>query len=302
LAEPDIPDAVLRALRLIEAHGAVVGVEARRLEDSKFVAATIKIKTELPNPWRAEGKSPSGVRVVEPVNFRFGPNYPLAAPLIRLRADFDRSHPHLQPGSADEAPNPCLVAGSPRELLRLRGILGLVDQLAEWLDRAALVQLIDPGQGWEPTRRDRIDDIVIADSAWLTGMPTRGGGCHAFKFRYFATVAEDGKAYYWSTLNQSEPVAIGSDLADSFTYRQGDGYRTGGGIALVAWPGKNPNGSLFVAGTYRPETVSTLDELLSRAAELGMREHLEPKLTLLQTRFGESKMKVAVPLAVLLLD
>jgi hypothetical protein len=278
----------------------VVRVEARPLEDSKVIAARIEIKTELPNPWRAVGESPSGVRAIEPVFFFFGPNYPLSAPSIHLRADFDRSHPHLHPGSADEAPAPCLVAGSPRELLRLRGILGLVDQLAEWLDRAALLQLIDPAQGWEPTRRDHIDDVIIADSARLTAMPTREGGCHAFRFRYFATVAEDGKACYYSTLNQFQPVTIGADLTDSFTYRQGDGYRSGSGIGLVAWPGKRPDGSPFVAGSYRPETVSTIDELLTRAAELGI-GHLEPKLTLLQTRFATTKMKVPVPLAVLLL-
>jgi hypothetical protein len=301
LTESAISDAVLRALRLIEAHDAVVGVEARRLEDSRFVAAIVKIKTELPNPWRAEGKSPSGVRVVEPVKLYFGPNYPLVAPLIRLRADFDRSHPHLQPGDPGERPEPCLIAGSPRELLRTRGILGLVEQLAEWLERAALVQLIDPTQGWEPTRRDRIDDVVIADGDWLAGLPTCEGGCHAFKCRYFATVSEDGKAFYWTTLKRSDPVAIGSELTGSFTYRQGDGYRSGGGFALVAWPGKKPDGTPFVAGTYRPETVCTLDDLLLRAAELGMRERLEPKLTLLQGRFRQTKMKVPVPLAVVLL-
>jgi hypothetical protein len=96
-------------------------------------------------------------------------------------------------------------------------------------------------------------------------------------------------------------LAIGSDLTGSFTYRQSDGYRSGGGFALVAWPGKKPDGTPFVAGTYRPETVSTLDDLLSRATELGMREYLEPKLTLLQSRFRQTKMKVPVPLAVVLL-
>jgi Prokaryotic E2 family A/ThiF family len=301
LSASGIPRAVLRALRLIEAHPSVVSVEAHRLDGKDAVAATLDIKTELPNSWRAAGRSPSGVRAEEPISFLFGPNYPVAAPLIRLRMDFDRGHPHLQPGDPGDCPEPCLIAGSPREVLRMRGILGLVEQLAEWLERAALVQLIDPGQGWEPTRRDRIDDVVIADSAWITALPTRSGGCHAFNFRYFAAVEQDGTACYWATLRQSDPIAIGPNLTDSFTYRQGDGYRSGGGIGLVAWSGKKPDGDLFVSGTYRPETVSTLDGLLSRAAELGIRDYLEPKLALLQRRFIETKMKVPVPLAVLLL-
>jgi hypothetical protein len=300
LTGPDFPRAVMRALRLIEAHGSVVGVAPRRL-DNDFIAATVAMKTELPNSWRATGESPSGVRAVEPVTFFFGPNYPLSAPLIRLRQDFNRDHPHLLPSDPADPPEPCLIAGSPRELLRTHGILGLVEQLAEWLERAAFVQLIDPNQGWEPTRRDHIQDVVIADSRWLTELPTREGGCQALKFRYFAGLAEDGKASYWATLRQSDPVAIAPNLTDTFTYNEGRTYRSGGGIALAAWSGKRASGDFFVAGKYRPETVSTLDDLLSRAAELGMRDFLEPKLKLLQTRFAETKMKVPVPLVVVLL-
>jgi Prokaryotic E2 family A/ThiF family len=301
LTASDLPRAVLRALRLIEAHGSVVEVEAHRIDGSDIVAAVMTMKTELPNSWRAAGQSPSGVRVIEPVSFWFGPNYPVSAPTIRLRADFDRSHPHLQPGDPGDRPEPCLIAGSPRELLRTRGILGLLEQLAEWLERAAFVQLNDPTQGWEPTRRDHIIDIIIADSAWLVGLPTRAGGCHAFPFRYFASLSNDGSAYYWATLKRCEPVAIAPDLTSSFTYHQGDGYRAGAGFALVAWSGKKADGDPFIADRYRPETVSTVDDLLARAGELGMRAYLEPKLRLLQTRFKSTKMKVPVPLGVLLL-
>jgi hypothetical protein len=292
---------VLRALRLIEAHGSVVGVDARQTDGSDVVAAVVRMKTELPNSWRAEGKSPSGVKAIEPVTFFFGPNYPIAAPAIRLRADFDRSHPHIQPGDPGNLPEPCLVAGSPRELLRTRGILGLVEQLAEWLERAAFVQLIDPTQGWEPTRRDTIIDVIIADSAWLTGLPTRAGGCHAFPLRYFAGLTDDSKAYYWATIRQGDPVAIAPDLTDTFRYREGKDYRAGDGLALVAWSGKKSDGKPFIADAYRPETVSSLDDLLARAGGLGLREHLEPKLRLLQTRFRSTRWKAPVPLGVVLL-
>jgi hypothetical protein len=301
LTEAELPRAVLRALRLIEAHGSVVRVDVCRTDGHDITTAVVMMKTELPNSWRAVGQSPSGVRAIEPITFSFGPNYPVSAPNIWLRADFDRSHPHVQPGDSGDLPEPCLIAGSPRELLRTRGILGLVEQLAEWLERAALVQLIDPIQGWEPTRRDHIDDVIVADSNWLTGLPTRTSGCHAFPLHYFASLTEYDKVNYWATLNRSEPVSIGPDLTASFTYRSGEGYRAGRGFALVAWSGKKPDGSLFVAEAYRPETVSTLDELLVHAGELGLRDYLEPKLTLLQARFKSTRMKVPVPLGVLLL-
>jgi hypothetical protein len=292
---------MLRALRLIEAHGSVVGVDARPHDGTAAVAVTVNIKTELPNSWRKAAQSPSGVRAVEPISFLFRREYPIFAPSIFLRPDFDRSHPHIQPGDAGDLPEPCLVAGSPREVLRMRGILGLVEQLVEWLERAAYLRLIDPEQGWEPTRRDHIRDVVIAEGAWVTGMPTREGGCHAFEFGYFAGVAADGTATYWATMSRSKPMAIREDYADTFMFKRGDGFRLGSGVALVAWSGKMPDGSPVVSSTYRPETVTTVEGLLARAEELGMRIFLEPKLGLLQARFLKAKMKVPIPLVVLLL-
>ncbi|MBQ1125406.1 hypothetical protein KBY19_36000, partial [Streptomyces sp. B15] len=46
---------------------------------------------------------------------------------------------------------------------------------------------------------------------------------------------------------------------------------------------------------------TTIDELLKRAAELGCREFLEPKLGILQERVSQSKLKEKQPIAVILL-
>jgi Prokaryotic E2 family A len=293
--------AIGRALRLIAAHDAVVGVTLQPREAASDVLAVVEVKTELPSEWRAVGHSPSGVRTIEPVSFRFGLGYPIQPPQIRLRADFDRDHPHLQPGSADDLPEPCLFAGSLRELLRLRGILGLVEQLSDWLEKASTLDLIDPKQGWEPVRRDHIDDILVSDGAWLRGLARSEGGCSAFKLRYLALSDDNGTDAYWITLRKSQRVALGPDLSDEFTFKQLDQARTGNGIALVAWSAKMPDGSPFVADRYAPETVATVDDLLDRASLLGCREYLEPMLSLLQVRFRKSRMKVSVPLAVVLL-
>ena len=301
MPEADLPIPVGRALRLIEAHPSVVDVKAALVGDGPETVALVTVRTELPNEWRAAGESPSGVRPLEQVTFRFGPGYPVFAPGIRLRADFNRSHPHIQPGDASEAPEPCLFAGSPRELLRLRGIIGLVDQLVEWLERAAFLRLIDPDQGWEPVRRDHVDDVIVAESEWIKGLATATAGCAAFKLRYLASVSGSGRATYWVTLRKSDPIAIAPDLTGAFTFRDFDGGRVGGGVGLVAWSGKKPDGSPFIADRYLPETVSTVDELLARAEILGCREFLQPKLALLQLRFRETKMKVPVPLAVMML-
>lgn len=293
--------ATARALRLIRAHDAVVSVTVKPSGATDEVLAIVEIKTELPSEWRAIGKSPSGVQTIEPVSFRFDFRYPVQPPQIRLRADFDRSHPHLQPGAIGDLPEPCLFAGSPRELLRLRGILGLLEQLADWLDRAATLDLIDPKQGWEPVRRDHIDDILISDGAWLKSLPNGEGGCLALEISYLSLSRGTETDTYWITLRKGGRVALGRDLAGKFTFKQLDGSRTGSGIALVAWAGKTPNGAPFIANRYMPETVTTADDLLDRANLLGCREYLEPMLSLLQARFKVSQMKVPVPLAVVLL-
>jgi hypothetical protein len=292
--------AIGRALRLISAHNAVVGVKLEPNSGAGDVCAIVEIETELPSEWRSAGQSPSGVRRVEPISFRFGPQYPVYPPQIRLRADFDRSHPHIQPGSAEDLPEPCLVAGSPRELLRSPGILGLVEQLSNWLDKAAMVELIDPKQGWEPVRRDHVEDVLVAEGGWLKSLVKNEEGCFAFQLSYLA-LSRDGFDTYRITLRKAERVALGPELAEEFTFREYEQGRTGNGIALVAWSGKRPDGSLFLADHYMPETVATVEDLLGRADHLGCRACLEPKLTLLQGRFRSSKLKVSVPLAVVLL-
>ncbi|MGJ5080196.1 ThiF family adenylyltransferase [Bradyrhizobium sp. HKCCYLS3013] len=299
-AVDDIPIPVRRAMRLIEAHPSVERVTADHDAGTGVTLAVVDIRTELPNAWRAAGVGPSGVREIEPVSFLFTGGYPLGAPKILLRTDFNRSHPHIQPCRSGGPPEPCLVAGSPREILRVRGIGGLFEQLVDWLDKAAMAQLIDPQQGWEPVRRDGIDDVIVADAAWLTRLPTREGGCSVFPAWYYSHGV--GPVTYRIGLSEAAPVPLGPNIVGDWRFVPvGDtGYR-GNTHALVAWSGKLPTGQPFVAGRYLPETVSSIDELLARAAELGCREFLEPKLSILQSRVSAAKLRREQPVAVLLL-
>ena len=163
-----------------------------------------------------------------------------------------------------------------------------------------MLALIDPEQGWEPVRRDDVEDVIVADGAWLKSLATSEAGCLAFKLSYFA-LSRDGSTTYWIALKKAERVALGPDLAREFTFNEYEQWRYGNGNALVAWSGKRPDGSLFLADRYMPETVATVEDLLGRADQLGCRAFLEAKLALLQERFRQSKMKVPVPLAVVLL-
>ena len=125
-------------------------------------------------------------------------------------------------------------------------------------------------------------------------------GCSVFNLSYVA-LSRDGFTTYWIDLNKAERVALAPDLARGFTFSEYEQWRFGNGIALVAWSGKRPDCSLFLADHYMPETVATVEELVGRADQIGCRACLEPKLTLLRERFRQSKMKVPVPLAVVLL-
>lgn len=301
LAADEIPIPVRRALRFMEAHPSVVEVKAERIPNSLATRAVVEIRTEMANAWRTAGQSPSGVCEVEPVSFVFTAGYPLGPPKIQLRDDFKRSHPHIQPSSIGGPPEPCLVAGAPREVMRVRGISGLFEQLVDWLDKAATAQLINPEQGWEPVRRDGIDDVIVADPTWLTSLPTRDGGCSAFQAWYLATKTADVITHHIG-LPQAASVALSRNLATEWRFMPfgKDGWH-GNTHALVAWSGKLPTGEPFVAGRYLPETVSTIDELLERSAELGCREFLEPKLRLLQNRTAAASMAKIQPIAVLLL-
>ena len=294
--------ATARALRTIASHPSVVDVRVERIEPTSAVRASILIRTELPNAWRAAGGSPSGVRAIEPIGLVFHASFPVSAPTITLRPDFDRGHPHIQPGPPDAATEPCLVAGSPREVVQARTILGLIEQLVEWLDKASALQLNDPRHGWEPVRRDNLDDLLVGDSDRLRNLATPDGGCAAFLTTYLHEGGEADDGFYRVHLDPGSTIPIGAGLPLRFTRRRlGSGEWVGTALALVAWSGRQPDGSPFVAGRYLPETVTSYASLLERASVLGCRDKLEAKLNLLARRLGSSRREFAVPLAVVLL-
>ncbi|MEI6536412.1 MAG: hypothetical protein WCN98_13785, partial [Verrucomicrobiaceae bacterium] len=148
-----VSGAIARALSTIALHPYVLRVGTTvRNEKTGRVAVEIDMHVDLPNRYVLLGTTPSGVRAVEPVTLLFPNAFPLQAPVALLRKDFDRSLAHVQPGTIADRPVPCLFDGSLTELLQSGGILGVVDQLAEWLNRAALGTLINPHHGWEPVR------------------------------------------------------------------------------------------------------------------------------------------------------
>ena len=257
------------------------------METGETTVVEVKVDLNLPSRWRAANVSPNGVRDIEPIRFEFSDAYPLMAPKIYLRPDFDRSHPHIQPGRPGSLPEPCLLAGSADELLRTRGIVGLVQQLESWLEKAALIELINPEQGWEPVRRDFINDVVIADVKHLFELPKKDGGATAIGCRY---VRADNTIY---TFVLPHPIRIDGKLKKMISEEAS--------IAIVAWSGRAASGGPFIADKYEPENVTDVASLILRARRLGAAEFLTAQLGLLAAQLRGLRFATPLPLTVILI-
>ena len=247
MTSAEVGNAVRRALTLIPEHPGVDAVgEAQIDETSGVVTVNVTFAVNLPSEWRRHGESPSGVRLREELRFRVFPaGFPMDPPELSLRADFSRNLPHVQPWLADGRPVPCIYDGELAELLHREGLAGILNQTAVWLDRAALGTLIDPGQGWEPVRRDSFDDVLVADAYFLQGLVDRGGG-HCFlemEYLKWPGVA-DSSAVHGRIISRTVPVnrkTVGGLFGEA---EIGGAPRLSRGksLALVVWPGKTSFG------------------------------------------------------------
>nr|WP_277882256.1 Mov34/MPN/PAD-1 family protein [Oculatella sp. FACHB-28] len=225
----------------------------------------------LPFQWLAQGQSPNGVLAIEPVTFSFPPTYPVHAPTVMLRDDFNRALAHVQPGAASGPVFPCVYEGNVDELLHSEGLVAIVDQVVSWLENAALNKLIDPQQGWEPVRRDNLKDFVIADAQHLKGLISRREEYFFFPFEYTKITSSDSQKEFWIHGEiGTKQTKLNSEINELFSYwKPGKHLLFGKSLALVITPGKLPSGKLIVADQYRPETVTNFTELSERAKEYG---------------------------------
>ncbi len=284
------PPAVLRAVRQIRAHPRVVRLENTLDADLSIVA---HVDTGLGNRWKAGGASPNGVLAVEPITIRFSEHYPGDCPDVCLRSDFDRSHPHLLPGNPSEPPRPCYIDGDPRDFLRLRGPYGLVTQVADWLEKAAAAELINPTQGWEPVRRDRLHDYVEADANAIRALVNPDGGGAFFRAPFTMIGDEKLRSYCCHLM---ERLQLKQDVAKTLYSQYGQI-----GIGVVIWPGRSPAGGELVAGTYAPEAVTNVMGLYERAQSLDLLGPLKSHLGLLQARLKGVPASVPIVIAIALM-
>lgn len=282
---------VARAIRVVEQHPSVKEVGIPTVDDkTRNTTVEVTFDLELPNAWMAEGVSPNGVFVNEVVTLVFSPNCSLVPPEIYLRRDFDRSLAHVQPGSPDEPPVPCIYDGDLRELLQQQGLYVILSQLKLWLENAALGRLIDPKQGWEPVRRDNADGLIVADVTYLESVIRRSAGFAVFPFAYLRYPPEDLYLVYGEVQNKS--IKLHPSNLCNLIAQKTDAH--GRSLAILVWSDET-----VIADRYRPETVTDMESLRGRAAEYGCDEPLRIALHRLQ-ECARSFSAISLPIAIIL--
>lgn len=151
------------AKRYIQEHNSFVDVsDVSILDDSNGASISAVALVNMPSTFIDEGETDIGVRAKEDVQFVFPEQFPLVAPVILLRDDFPRCFPHINPSKREVIP--CIYDGNPSELLQQSEWMnGILNQLIDWLEKAAANELLNYDQGWEPMRNDDPAGFIFYD-------------------------------------------------------------------------------------------------------------------------------------------
>ena len=268
----------------------------------------LDMNVEMPLDMKADGVSSSGVRICEPVVLKLPTGYPWRSPRFYLREDFPRNFPHLMPFAA--TPRPCLVDGDQDEYflqfgLVEYGIFHLVEQLAIWLRKAAVSDLINPEQGWEPMLRRDFRDVVEIDADAARNAVNKSGGWIVWKGRFFRRGAPEAclndSAETWvSSEGVQTPLRRRSDDTTFTSRRPEPGMSLGNTVVGVIWPDKNADGTPRIGRTYLPESIATLGDLRTRAAELGCGRGLETFFANVERSFAGMVLLAPIPIGIVL--
>jgi len=267
---PPAPQSILDVARLASRHPAIIEVKPpfwEATDGGKFVLELL-LSVSLPSRARRLGISSTGVKGSELCRLEFCSKWPSRAPKIALRRDFPLNLPHIDPHSDGDYVRPCIYAGSLSELMHRMGFLKVIDQLADWIDKAASGQLMNLDQGWEPTRRDNgsghiyLDSGIVAEHAAKSSEPLRMlSRLRAFNEYFFfhcGSPATDGNLEIGFTCEQD---SRGNKILQGQT-------------AATVFFADRVNGELPVISHYTPDTASDYTSLLSVAESFG----INPKL------------------------
>lgn len=280
MKKENLPFAIKEAINVIRAHNAIVpdSVKAKRHTNGS-IRIEMQFKAPLPSRCSALGFSSTGVRKQEPVILDFPKTFPFRAPKIMLREDFNRSLPHINPGTYKYV-RPCVYEGDLNELLHQdNGISGILDQISLWLTKAAANQLIDPHQGWEPIRRDIIEHTLIFNVDLLRERVQTKEDFLTFLCSYYG----NDNFFTGRIVSESLKKVIRENIRYMGYEVEGDTQR-GIAIGIFTWPNDD-----YISNKYSPEKVGNLEELCNLAKEYGCYEIFWAKIQEIYKAYTELK-------------
>ena len=306
MTTPEFRQAITRAQSIIHAHPAVV-TSALPFHNSQSgaIQISVTVAVNLPNKWWADGESPLGIRRHEIIRLDFPRDYPWQPPEVSLRMDFSRNAAHMQYWlTSDNRPVPCIVDGCLSEFFFQQGLRGVLNQTVVWLERAAEGILIDPVQGWEPTRRDGLDGSIVADGTILRRLAGHKmvGRRRCFRFQGYKYVQARDTQRQYGWVHDKEirlgkrpiPGVLGATVAPEGNLLLGES------VALIVWSPTTILGRSTTCEIYMPETVSTLGDLKSRAEIFGCGDQLKNAFSSLAPWIKELKQHESLSFAVFL--
>ncbi|MGF6571596.1 molybdopterin/thiamine biosynthesis adenylyltransferase [Paraburkholderia sp. GAS333] len=255
---------LLSAIRCIEAHPAVASVAVEETQNGGANVLAM-FRVDLPSRWAAAGASQNGVRVTEEVLVEFFPEFPTSAPRFTLREDFPDTLPHIYYHKKGERVPPCITFGDKRDIMHSDGMFRLVDQMSDWLNKAALDELAADDKGWEPSRREVGFNFLELDPHGLFPKPPFGG------WRMFSCKAlwsQDGKLSMARDPQTEAPLLKATFLEDLLHTLESHETLTSGRVPLVFfWPQVGADNQPEIHAQYKADTVATFAELAEQASE-----------------------------------
>ncbi len=232
----------------------------------------IEFNMQVSLPSRALEKrvTQTGVRAVEPITFVFPPAYPYRAPCVLLRPDFNRCLPHINPVPIEDRQryiSPCVYDGSLNDLLHEEGdgLSEILNQLSDWLDKAAIDDLIDPKQGWEPIRRDYTSGSVLYDVSRFEECIQKEEGACVFLCRALRKLWHKEQFNYAWVIDE-KPLAVTPWLiSNSCIFENTLFGRVYQQLTVLVWGSESS-----IVSRYLPEDVESLKQLYERAKDYGV--------------------------------
>jgi len=247
------------AIQQLKRHRGLLKV-GEAVAHQNFTDVEVDVRVELPSRARDIGISATGVRAVEKCVLRFDKGWPVSAPRPLLRVDFPLNLPHINPHIPGHPVSPCLFDGSLDELLHRFSLDAVVDQLVDWLHRAAGGTLIDAAQGWEPMRRDNCPSIVVFSAERVVAAVPNNGSVFVVKAGYFTAPSIKG---VHATLNPELLHDVNVHFDQKILKLRVEEFASGTAAAFIV---RAPS----ICNSYQPDSVSDYESLLSLAAEFGI--------------------------------